>query len=128
MAIVEIRRPTFWKRIIRSRFFHLIDPSDHFQVIIRFGRENFVDFWRHVNTHTINGKFFFPLLFLTLNVKMAGAVNEVNVSIKKALKCQVYISDDQKMPNLSTARNVVMQVSSGGIFARQIHFHETSWR
>ena len=59
---------------------------------------------------------------------MAGAVNEVNVSIKEALKCQVYISDDQKMPNLSTARNEVMQVSSGGIFARQIDVHETSWR
>lgn len=128
MAIVEIRRPTFWKRIIRSRFFHLIDPSDHFQVIIRFGRGNFVDFWRHVNTYKINGKFFFPLLFLTLNVKMEGAVNEVNVSIKEALKCQVYISDDQKTPNLSSARNEVMLVSSGGIFARQIHFHETSWR
>ena len=128
MAIIEIRRPTLWKGIIRSRFFHLTDPSDHFQVIIRIGRGNFVDFWRHVNTYTINGKFFFPLLFLTLNVKMAGAVNEVNVSIKEALKCQVYISDDQKMPNLSTARNEVMQVSSGGIFARQIHFHETSWR
>ena len=89
MAIVEIRRPTLWKGIIRSRLFHLTDPSDHFQVIIRIGRGNFVDFWRHVNTYTINGKFFFPLLFLTLNVKMAGAVKEVNVSIKEALKCQV---------------------------------------
>lgn len=102
MAIVEIRRPTLWKGIIQTRFFHLTDPSDHFQVIIRIGRGNFVDFWRHVNTYTINGKFFFPLLFLTLNVKMAGAVKEVNVSIKEALKCQVYISDDQKTPNLST--------------------------
>lgn len=41
---------------------------------------------------------------------MAGAVNEVNVFVKEALKCQVYISNDQKTLNLSTARNEVMQV------------------
>ena len=126
MAIVEIRRPTLWKGIIRSRFFHLTDPSDHFQVIIRIGRGNFVDFWRHVNTYTINGKFFFPLLFLTLNVKMAGAVNEVNVSVKEGI--HFWWSEDAELIFWSTARNEVMQVSSGGIFARQIHFHETSWR
>ena len=126
MAIVEIRRPTLWKGIIRSRFFHLTDPSDHFQVIIRIERGNFVDFWRHVNTYTINGKFFFPLLFLTLNVKMAGAVNEVNVSIKEGI--HFWWSEDAELIYWSTARNEVMQVSSGGIFARQIHFHETSWR
>ena len=126
MAIVEIRRPTLWKGIIRSRFFHLTDPSDHFQVIIRIGRGNFVDFWRHVNTYTINGKFFFPLLFLTLNVKMAGAVNEVNVSIKEGI--HFWWSEDAELIYWSTPRNEVMQVSSGGIFARQIHFHETSWR
>ena len=126
MAIFEIRRPTLWKGIIRSRFFHLTDPSDHFQVIIRIGRGNLVDFWRHVNTYTINGKFFFPLLFLTLNVKMAGAVNEVNVSIKEGI--HFWWSEDAELIYWSTARNEVMQVSSGGIFARQIHFHETSWR
>ena len=57
---------------------------------------------------------------------MAGAVNEVNVSIKEGI--HFWWSEDAELIYWSTARNEVMQVSSGGIFARQIHFHETSWR
>ena len=41
---------------------------------------------------------------------MAKAVNEVNVYVRDALKCQVFISDDQKKMDLSSARTEVIEI------------------